>query len=91
MIHRREMAEPLGQLFTFDHGFKRHRVGKLDLFREGNAGLQSPFRTCVAAHFATTYILPPAGVRCSCRLDQQLGALPGSVANSTKNQLKEAQ
>ena len=40
MIHRREMAEPLGQLFTFDHGFKRHRVGKLDLFREGNAGLQ---------------------------------------------------
>ena len=40
MIHRREMAEPLGQLFTFDHGFKGHRVGKLDLFREGNAGLQ---------------------------------------------------
>jgi hypothetical protein len=23
MIHRREMAEALGQLFAFDHGFRR--------------------------------------------------------------------
>jgi hypothetical protein len=27
VIHRREMAEPFGQVFTFDHGFGRHDGG----------------------------------------------------------------